>query len=170
MKVKLTRASNAAYYKVAENDIVDIPLEDYLRGVVASEIGNAPLEACKAQAVASGTVAYLSYSKDKAISDSSSTAQAFRADRINGNYPNAYRAVQETIGEILSYQGQVINSCPFCHANGGRTVSSKERWGGERAWLTAKNDPWDDQPKSGHGVGMSQCGAIKAAENGLRYT
>lgn len=45
--------------------IQEYEFEDYIFGVVSSEIGNAPLEACKAQAVAARTTAlpYLSYDK-----------------------------------------------------------------------------------------------------------
>ena len=48
MKVKITTKENMAYYSCEKNTIVDVDLEDYVTCVVASEIGNAKLEACKA--------------------------------------------------------------------------------------------------------------------------
>ena len=48
IKVKLSRTENISYYGANE---IEIDLEDYLKGVVPSEIGNAPIEACAAQAV-----------------------------------------------------------------------------------------------------------------------
>lgn len=52
-------------------------------------------------------------------------------------------------------------------------MSSKERWGGDRDWLIAQDDPWDkaatNGKKTGHGVGMSQCGARYAASIGKTY-
>jgi peptidoglycan hydrolase-like amidase len=48
MKVKITTQTNMEYYKCAKNTIVDVDLEDYVTCVVASEVGNVPLEACKA--------------------------------------------------------------------------------------------------------------------------
>ena len=45
IKIKLSREENISYYKANE---IDIDLEEYLKGVVPSEIGNAPVEACAA--------------------------------------------------------------------------------------------------------------------------
>lgn len=146
--------------------------EEYIFGVVASEIGNAPLEACKAQAVAARTTAlpYLSY--DKLIPDTG--VQAFRLDRSNANkYPNAKVAVDSTAGEILYYGGKPISPCSFSASNGGKTTSSKDRWGGHRAYLIEQEDPYDFSvtkgKKTGHGVGMSQEGAKEMARQGFTY-
>jgi len=57
IKVKITTAGNMKYYNCAKNTIQEIELEDYVRCVVASEIGNSSIEACKAQAVAARTFA-----------------------------------------------------------------------------------------------------------------
>jgi peptidoglycan hydrolase-like amidase len=48
MKVKITTKENMKYYGCEKNIIVDVDLEDYVTCVVASEVGNAKLEACKA--------------------------------------------------------------------------------------------------------------------------
>ena len=174
IQVKMTGSKNAAYYSVCENDVVEMELEEYLVGVVAAEIGNAPLEACKAQAVASRTMVYPYYSAGRIVSDSSKSIQCFNALRAHSDkYPLAVQAVKETAGEVLSYDGKVIVPCSFSADNGGRTVSSEERWGGKRAWLIAQEDPWDKAAtggkKTGHGVGMSQAGARYAAGLGKGY-
>lgn len=52
INVKLTQPSNLLKHKAAKDDIVSIPIEEYTKAVVASEIGNSHIEACKAQAVA----------------------------------------------------------------------------------------------------------------------
>lgn len=162
----ISKEENAAYYKVATGCVVEMELSEYLRGVVAAEVGNAPLEACKAQAVASRTSAYPYYSSNRTISDSSAKVQCFNAKRAHSEqYPNAAQAVVETAGEVLCYQGTVISPCSFSDNNGGRTVSSRERWGGERPWLIEQEDPWSTGKKTGHGVGMSQVGAIYAASS-----
>lgn len=147
-------------------------LNDYLIGVVAAQVGNVDIQACKAQAVAARTAAYPYYSKDKVISDSSSSLQAFSASRLEtakDKYPNAIIAVKDTDGELIAYNGSVITTCSYCHSNGGHQLSSKEVWGGQRAWLINQIDPWDKQKKSGHGVGMSQMGAKRAASLGKGY-
>ena len=57
IKVKITRAENAEYFKKNIGDVVEVDAEKYVEGVIASEIGNAHIEACKAQAVAARTFA-----------------------------------------------------------------------------------------------------------------
>jgi len=48
IKVKITTAGNMKYYGCKKDTIKEIELEDYIKCVVASEIGNASIEACKA--------------------------------------------------------------------------------------------------------------------------
>ena len=168
IKLKITRQSNADYFKVNIGDVVSINLEDYITGVVASEVGNTYIEACKAQAIAARTFAWPYVNSDKAISDDSSSAQAFRTERMRStSYPNVNEAVDLTSGMILTYSGSPLSTCSYSASNGGKTVSSEERWGGKRAWLIAQDDPWDlaatNGKKTGHGVGMSQAGAKYAA-------
>lgn len=99
IKLKVTKADNAKYFKVQIGDIVELPFQEYLKGVVASEIGNAHIEACKAQAVASRTNTYPYYIKNKIISDSSSVIQSFNANRmVSDKYQTAHAAVEETDG------------------------------------------------------------------------
>lgn len=167
MKVKITTKENMEYYGCASGTIVEVPLEDYVTCVVASEVGNVKLEACKAQAVAARTFAIArGVLKGKVISDSASVAQAYRANRIN--YVAAQMASEQTVGQILTYKGKPI-SAVYSHSNGGRTYSSEEVWGTKHDYLIARADPWDKQTKNGHGVGMSQMGAINAAKWGKSY-
>lgn len=48
IKVKITTSENMRFYGCASGTVKEIELEDYIKCVVASEIGNAPIEACKA--------------------------------------------------------------------------------------------------------------------------
>lgn len=163
IKVQCTRKNN---------EIKEFKFEDYIFGVVASEIGNVSLEACKAQAVAARTVAWPFVKNNKTICDTG--VQAFREERLNPSlYPNAYQAVKLTEAELLYYKNDLVSPCSFSASNGGRTTSSKQRWGGERPYLIEQDDAWDLQAtkgkKTGHGVGMSQKGAIYAASKGYTY-
>lgn len=166
IKVLLTRAENINHYNATE---VMIDIEEYVRGVVGSEIGNASLEACKAQAVAARTFAFIKHSSGKQLTDKSSSDQAFRVSRISDQYPNPQLATKATAGEVLYYNGKLINCCPYSNSNGGRIRSSKEVWGGDRAWLQAKDDPYDTGTKSGHGVGLSQTGAKVMSNQKFNY-
>lgn len=67
--VLLSRDENIKHYNA---DKVTLDIEEYLKGVVGSEIGNAHIEACKAQAVAARTfaIAHMGFSGE--ITDQSS--------------------------------------------------------------------------------------------------
>ena len=69
VKVKLSRTENINYY---HKNVIEIDMEEYLKGVVPSEIGNALLEASKAQAVAARTFALNKMKKQGYITDKSS--------------------------------------------------------------------------------------------------
>ena len=170
IKVKITTSGNMKYYGCASGTIKEIELEDYVKCVVASEIGNASLEACKAQAVACRTYACQhGVLEGKVISDSASKAQAFRAERNNYKNPNA--AVEATKGEVLMYGGKYIGAY-FSASNGGRTYSSEEVWGSKRNYLIARKDEWTlaaGTKKNGHGIGLSQAGCKYAGAHGIGY-
>ena len=167
IKVKITTNENIKFYGCEKNTIKEIELEDYVAIVVASEIGNAPAEALKAQAIASRSYACAQGVLDgKVISDSANKAQAFRAPRCT--YKNAQAAAKATAGQVLKYGGRYASTY-FCQSNGGRTYSSEEVWGGKRNYLIARKDIWTLEPKNGHGVGMSQVGAILAAKLGIGF-
>ena len=166
IRVTFSRTENIEHYQATESLL---NMEEYLKGVVPSEIGNSLLEACKAQAVAARTFA-LSRVKGKGyITDKSSTDQAFRASRISSSYPNAMQAVEETAGEVLYYNGKLVETCVYSASNGGQIRSSEEVWGGKRGYLVSKPDPYDTKTKNGHAVGMSQTGAKEMARQGFSY-
>lgn len=167
IKVKITTAENMNFYDCPKGTIKEVEFEVYVGTVVASEMGNAPMEALKAQAIASRSYACAQGVLDgKVISDSASKAQAFRAPRCI--YKNAQSAAEATEGQVLKYGGRYAATY-FCHSNGGRTYSSEEVWGGKRNYLIARKDPWTTEKKNGHGVGMSQVGAIAAAKQGIGH-
>lgn len=178
IKLQISRPENREYFSVPEGTVVKVDMEDYLCGAVAAEMGEAPSEALKAQAIAARTYALTFAAAGKQITDDASKHQAFRASRID--WPGAVQAVYQTAGQVLFHNGKALSSCLFSACNGGRTVSSEERWGGARPWLIAQEDPWDaaecaegaaagQSVRKGHGVGMSQYGAIYAAKRGYGH-
>ena len=158
------------YYNCAKDTVIEIELEDYVKCVVASEIGNSNIEACKAQAVAARTFAVQrGVLEGKIIVDDASKAQAFRAER--NNYKNCNAAVDATEGEVLMYGGRYIGAY-YSHSNGGRTYSCEEVWGSKRPYLIARKDEWtlaSGVKKNGHGIGLSQAGCKYAGANGVDY-
>lgn len=174
IKVEISSEENRRILNISDSQVMSYDQEDYVATVVASEIGNAGIEACKAQAVAARTYAWRYCSSEKPISDLSSKAQSFRLSRYkNISFKNAQTATSATKGSLLTYQGSIIDTCPYSASNGGMIVSAEERWGSNRPWLLSYEDKWDyaatGGDKKGHGVGMSQKGAIYAAEHGRTY-
>jgi peptidoglycan hydrolase-like amidase len=48
IKVKITTSENMEFLNVKKDTIIEVEFEEYLKAVVASEVGNAALEVCKA--------------------------------------------------------------------------------------------------------------------------
>lgn len=170
IKVKISTPSNMKFFGVAKGTIVEVEFEDYVRCVVASEIGNASLEACKAQAVACRTFAASRGVLDgKPISDDAGKAQAYIAARNYYNVCN--QAAAETAGQVLMYGGKYCTTY-FSHSNGGRTYACEEVWNQKRPYLIARKDEWTRLSKvkrNGHGIGLSQAGAKYAGAHGIGY-
>ncbi|HMK55828.1 MAG TPA: SpoIID/LytB domain-containing protein [Dissulfurispiraceae bacterium] len=116
--------------------INDLPLEDYVKGVVASEMKSSwDIEALKAQAVAARTYAIyqMGNSAPGAPYNLTSTVldQAYKGS--NGS-AGVEQAVNATRGEILTYDGRPILA--FYHStSGGMTEDAAEVFGRELPYL-----------------------------------
>lgn len=172
VNLKITRDENAEFFNKPVGTVIALDLEEYLLGVVPAEIGNPHIEAGKAQAIVARTYAYISTRNGNVIDDTTSY-QAYRAPRsTNKAYSTSHNAVKETAGQMLYYNDSVIDTAVYSHSNGGQMTSAKERWGSEREYLTSGYDPWTTatgEKKRGHGVGLSQVGAVYAADNGTNH-
>lgn len=111
-----------------------ISLENYLAGVIQNEIGSgAPLEAMKAQAVASRShaVAMLLYNRhrDDGYDLCNTThCQVYRGEHLLNN--TILEAVIATHREILIYNGRVVDAT-YHSACGGKTDASHLIWRGQ---------------------------------------
>src|SRR3989338_2154019 len=110
-------------------DIIEsLSLEEYLYGVLPSEMSpDWPLEALKAQAVASRTYAmkYINPARDYDITNGVEMQVYKGTTRINSRI---MEAVNSTRGEVLKYKGKLVTA--FFHACcGGHTASVKSAWG-----------------------------------------
>ena len=98
-------------------------LEDYVRGVVRVEIGgSAPIEAMKAQAVAARTYAVRNIGRlwqEGADIDDTTRCQSYMGKNAECN--NADLAVAQTSGQVLIYDGSVIDAL-YCTDCGGVTA------------------------------------------------
>jgi stage II sporulation protein D len=109
--------------------IDDILLEDYLVGLINCEISSQwPLEAVKAQAVIARS--YAIYQKEARKKQSYHLESTVYDQVYNGcdlDDSRAARAVEETRGEVLTYNGKVVQA--FFHSScGGHTEASENVW------------------------------------------
>jgi len=157
-----------------EDKIIKLPLEEYLVGVVAAEMpAEFPEEALKAQAVAARTYAVkrligggvanpLHQGADLCDDHRHGQAWLSREElkrkwgtlRYYKYYYKVKAAVDETKGEVLTYQGQLID--PAYHAAcGGRTENSEDVWAFQLPYLRSVTCPYEDDPQSVQTVSFS---------------
>lgn len=110
-------------------DLIEyLSIEEYLYGVLPVEMSpDWPLEALKAQAVASRTYAmrFINPTRDYDVTNGVEMQVYSGTNKINSRIIDA---VDSTRGEVLKYKGKLVMA--FFHACcGGHTASSKSAWG-----------------------------------------
>lgn len=122
-----------------------VDLEKYLYSVVGSEMSaNAPIEALKAQAIAARSYALVHLYRPASEWYNLGKSERWQVYKgLDSEYNTTHQAVDETGGEILSNQGEIVES------------------------LYAASEAIVDQAHGG--VGMSQTGAYKLAAQGYDY-
>jgi stage II sporulation protein D len=122
-----------------------VGLELYLQGVVPGEMPRAwPQEALQAQAVAARTYALVSVVKGKPF-DLYSDWRSQVYYGVDEESPSTTKAVKETRGQVLTYDGLPAQTLYFS-SSGGRTRSAIDVYGADIPYLVAVDDPWDDVP------------------------
>ena len=130
-----------------------IDLERYLYGVVPYEMSNSwPLDALKAQAISARGYAAIRVAHRQNNSsvyfDVVDTVSHQVYKGYNPSFTNAIKAVNETAGEVLTYNGKMIDTY-YAASNGGFTELVGNAWGGgdaknkEFPYLVFKEDPYD---------------------------
>ena len=130
--------------------VEDTALDTYLTQVVLSEMpaSFAP-EALKAQAVAARTFACRQTAGGKHVCAQSACCQACRTiedlraryeDGFKAAWDKAAAAVQETEGEVLTYEGRLIDAVYFS-CSGGSTEDAAAVWGTDVPYLRAVESP-----------------------------
>lgn len=135
-------------FKLNENFLVTainvLPIEEYLYGVVPSEMpADFGTEALKAQTLAARTYVY------RAVTNRASQdfhVVATDLSQVYGGYDAESslinRLIQETAGEIITYEGKPIDAL-FFSCSGGYTENSEEVWRNFFPYLRWKKDPFD---------------------------
>ena len=150
-------------YVTSEDKVVEMSKSQYLKEVVSAEMpADFHIEALKAQAVAARSYltsrmnAYKQSEKPKEhkgadICTDPTHCKAWISqekrmeswgDSAKSNWDKISRAVDETSGQIITYNNEVI-SAVFHSTSSGRTENSKDVWGGDRPYLVSVESPGD---------------------------
>ncbi|MFT7184177.1 MAG: putative membrane protein [Oceanicoccus sp.] len=156
--------------------INELPLEDYLKGI--AEVSNdAHEEKAKTIIVLARSYAYYYMTEGEKfpgkpyhLDDDPDTSQKYLAYGFEQRSENIADYVEETEGQVVAYDGTVIKT-PYFSQSAGYTMSAEDVWGWTTTpWLQGVQDPYCDATSfSGHGVGLSGCGATGMAEAGYSY-
>ena len=133
---------------IRENDILVVNvlgIEMYLGSVVGSEMpAKWPLEALKAQAIASRT--YALKQKGNALYDIDSTNKNQVYTGLEARTYRTARAVNSTRSLVLTYKNKLINAL-FHSSSAGMTENSKDVWTNQYPYLSSVKDFDKNNPK-----------------------
>uniref|UniRef100_A0A8R1ECC1 SpoIID domain-containing protein n=1 Tax=Caenorhabditis japonica TaxID=281687 RepID=A0A8R1ECC1_CAEJA len=148
-------------YLSATGTTMNLPLEDYVTGVVAAEMpAEFRLEALKAQAIAARTfiVRRLAASDTSGVpsgaadvTDTVSHQVFIPPDQVKADWTRLgkakeweklQQAVRESRDTVMTYQGKAITASFFSTSN-GYTENAEDVWGNAVPYLQSVDSPWD---------------------------
>jgi len=155
----------------------ELPLEWYLRGL--GEVSNgSQYEKIKAVIVSART--YAKYYMDVKrkfpnmpynLDDDPNTSQRYLGYGFEKRAYKVVKAIEETAGEVVTYNGKLVKTPYFSQSDGTYTKSAKDVWGWtDTPYLKSVSDSYCTGDEFlGHGVGLSGCGAEGMAKVGKTY-
>ena len=121
-----------------------VDLEQYLYSVVGAEaVSSWPIEALKAQAVAARSYALYKRKGSNGIYDVDTTIGTQVYKGLDTEYITTHQAVDSTLGQIMTYNNQVILAA-FHSSSGGYTENVEDIWTSPLPYLRAVVD-YDQQ-------------------------
>lgn len=126
-----------------------VDLEDYVKGVVPYEMpGDWPLAALEAQAVCARTFVqgHNKHLRDEGFDVCSGVdCQVYNGRGTGRNEPSAEsdRAVENTAGLCVYYNGALVQDAVYHSSDGGATEDGLNVWGTETGYLKGKTDPYE---------------------------
>ncbi len=146
-------------YNHKTGQIMTLPIEDYLIGVVAAEMpASFALEALKAQAVAARTFTYKRLQRGNSqyhLSTDASIDQAWISEdeqrqRWGERYAEYHQKIAQvvtaTAGEVVTYAGEIIEPLYHASCGGQYTENAENVWGGVRPYLVSVACHHNDDP------------------------
>ena len=143
-----------------DNNIESLPLEEYLLGVVPSEVPvSFEKEAIKAQTVAARTYALKQMenrqNESYDVKDDTSSQVYKSQDELKNLWKNKYdeninivkEAIKETKGQYLTYDNKIIYAFFFSTSN-GKTEDNKDVFGQDLPYLKVVDSSFDEKETS----------------------
>ncbi len=128
-----------------------VPMQQYVMGVIPYEMSPKwPIEALKAQAMCARTYALYNYGKHGKDFDVCATTDCQVYSGAGSATENSNRAVDETYGAYILYDGKPINAV-FHSSDGGATEDSENVWSAALPYLRGVYDSNEDLDSSING-------------------
>ena len=181
MKFIFTSNAMVRIKRTATNEIVEVPLEEYVIGVLAGEMPvSFNLEALKAQAVASRSYVMFQMIKNKNndydVVDTVMNQVYLDDEYLKQTWGNNYvdnvnkikEAVYQTAYQYITYNGELAEAL-FFSTSSGRTENSEDVFVSEVPYLRGVESPYDNiSPVFNYGVDYTY--DIFCSLLGLKYS
>lgn len=135
----------------SNGSVLNLELEEYVIGVVGAEMpASFHTEALKSQAILARTYALKSLETGLRLTDNSSTQNYKSNEELKKIWGSSYstyynkikKAVEETKGMYLTYNGKIIDAVYHSTSN-GVTEDAKNVWGNSIPYLVSVASPYD---------------------------
>lgn len=156
IKFILEKNTKVRVLRNEKNEVETLPLEQYLVGVLAGEMPTSyDIEALKAQAVAARTYTLKKITTNKNnnydVVDTTNDQVYLDEQQLKNNWQENYeenikkikQAIEETKGEYLTYNGEIIKAF-FFSTSSGKTENCKDVFGENLPYLTSVESTWDE--------------------------
>lgn len=163
-KIEIPRKITIYRSETGKNET--IPFEDYIKGVVSSEMPSSfHLEALKAQAVAARTYSLARVLKAEANGNPEAHKSAALCDTthcqvyqntselkeikgkewMKNDWKKICKATDETAGKLLYYKGELVEQALFHSSSGGKTENSEDVFASAVPYLVSVDSPYEDE-------------------------
>ncbi|PLT35848.1 stage II sporulation protein D [Bacillus sp. V5-8f] len=156
-----TLAVPVSVYRSESKIVEKLPLESYVIGVVGAEMpADFEIEALKAQAMTARTYivnqllsqdtsglpkgAVVTDTVQHQVYKNNEELKKIYGSEYNEKIKKIAKAVNDTKGQIITYDGKPITASFFSTSN-GYTENSEALWGSPRPYLKSVSSPWDKE-------------------------
>lgn len=159
-RINFKNMSNYDIRVKIDSSIIIIPFEEYIVGVLAGEMPSSfELEALKAQAVAARSYAMKQIEKNKKnefdVVNTTDNQVYYTDEQLKGKWQTQYnekiskikKAVLDTKGEYLTYNGEIVEAFFFSTSN-GKTENSEDVFVKKLPYLRSVSSIWDENSPS----------------------